>query len=83
MLIVILGHILKNGFHLFIKFRISRKTRAEAFNYRASLAQSKLSYSQHPKNPVPPVMKIRWPPHFFPQVVGVRQDMIEVVGKGV
>jgi len=39
--------------------------------------------TQHPKNPVPPVMKIRWPPHFFPQVVGVRQDMIEVVGKGV
>src|ERR1035437_954498 len=42
-------------------FGLRVSTTAEAFNPRWSLAQAKLSNSQQPKNPVPPVMKIRCP----------------------
>jgi len=44
------------------------------------LAQTKLSSSQHPKKPRAAGDENPLTPHFFPQIAGMRQDMIEVIG---
>ena len=42
-------------------FGLRVSTTAVAFNPSLSLAHARLSKSQQPKKPVPPVIKIRWP----------------------
>ena len=45
---------------------------------RRSFAQAKLSSSQQPTNPVPPVTNKRCASHFFPEVPRMIENMVEV-----
>ena len=58
-------------------------TTASAPRPSASLAQAKLSSSQQPKKPVPPVMNRRPPAQLLPQAARVAQHVIQVVGERV
>ena len=58
-------------------------TTAEAPSLSLSLAQTKLSSSQQPKKPVPPVMKIRCPRNSSHKPCGVGQNVVKVVSQRV